>query len=390
MGIEAAAELPLSPLPKTAAPADAVNSAEAGQDETGVGRRLAITLGGGALVLNGFLAQALGVYEPAVAELSALLGALVLAAPIVSRAIGNLSRNRLDLDELIALAVVAAIAFQDYVTAGAVAFFALLGELVERRTALGARAAIESLVSLTPTTARKLDQEGQETSVEASSLAAGDRIRILPGDNVPADGVVLTGFSTIDEASITGESVPAGEGAGGGGVRRHHQPDRRAHGRGQAAGQETTLGRVKELILAAESSRPPVARTIDRYVAWYLPVVLMLSFLIFFFTQSATSFIAALVVACPTALVLATPTAMVAALSCAARLGLLIKDTRDIEGRQPSHPGDVRQDRGPSPRGAWRWSAWSPRRVETPGSSCGWRLRSLLARPTPPRGLWWR
>jgi len=313
----------------------AATDADAGGEdvpaEFDVGRRLALTLGGGALVLNGFLAQSVGGFDPAVADISTAVGALVLAAPIVGRAFRNLTRDRLDLDELIALAVVAAIAFEYYLTAGVVAFFALLGELVERRTALGARVAIESLVRLTPTTASRIGPDGSEATVEATALAPGDRIRVRPGENVPADGLLRSGRSTLNEASITGESMPAEKEPGAEVFAGTQNLTGAIDVEVTRAGADTTLGQVKELILKAEASRTPVARVIDRYVAWYLPVVLMLAFIIFFFTRSELSFIAALVVACPTALVLATPTAMVAALSCAARLGILIKDARDIE-----------------------------------------------------------
>src|SRR5690606_6291483 len=135
----------------------------------------------------------------------------------------------------------------------------------------------------------------------------------------------------IDEASITGESVPAEKGPGADVFAGTVNLTGALEVEVVRAGPETTLGRVKELILAAESTRPPVARLIDRYVSWYLPVVLMLAFIVWFFTRDPTRFIAALVMGCPTALVLATPTAMVAALSCAARLGILIKDARDLE-----------------------------------------------------------
>jgi Cd2+/Zn2+-exporting ATPase len=321
--------VPASPEPAAAPPASTDDDA---QGQTAVVQRLALTLGGGALVLNGFLAGpgGLEIYAPAVADLSAAVGALVLAAPIVARAARNLARNKLELDELIALAVVAAIAYQDYVTAGAVAFFALLGELVERRTALGARLAIESLIRLTPTTAHKITDEG-EVEVEATSLQPGDLIRIRPGETVPADGAIQSGRSTLDEASITGESVPAEKGPEDEAFAGTTNLTGAIEVVVQRAGPETTLGKVKELILKAEASRPPVARVIDRYVAWYLPVVLMLAIVILFFTREPIRFVAALVVACPTALVLATPTAMVAALSCAARLGILVKDARDLE-----------------------------------------------------------
>ncbi|MBI3722933.1 cation-translocating P-type ATPase [bacterium] len=301
------------------------------EEATRVGRRLALAFAGGGLVLAGFVTRTAGIYSPAVADASAALGALLLAAPIVRRAAKNVVLGNLDLDELIALAIVAAVAFEDYVTAGGVAFFATLGELVERRTALGARAAIESLVRLTPQVARRIASDGSESEVDAASLRPGDVVRVRPGDNVPADGLVRAGRSALDEKSITGESQPAEKGPQdqvfAGTTNLTGSLDLVV----SRAGEDTTLGRVKELILAAERARPPVARLIDRTVASYLPFVLMLGALILFFTREPARFVAALVVACPTALVLATPTAMVAALSCAARLGILVKDARDLE-----------------------------------------------------------
>lgn len=315
----------------TPPPAAASDVGQGGPADDWVQRQLVVTLLGGALLLVGFLARALGLYDPAVADLATATGAVVLATPLVVRSARSLLRGKTELDELIALAVVAAIAFESYLVAGLVAFFALLGELVEKRTALGARVAIESLVRMTPTTARRIEGDA-EVTVEATALRPGDRLRVRPGDNVPADGKVLSGRSTLDEASITGESVPAEKGPGADVFAGTLNLTGALEVEVVRAGPETTLGRVKELILAAESSRPPVARLIDRYVAWYLPLVLMLAFIILFFNRDdPTRFIAALVMGCPTALVLATPTAMVAALSCAARLGILVKDARDLE-----------------------------------------------------------
>jgi len=317
--------------------------------------RLILTLIGGVLVLNGAVAGATGIFASSetgssltalgssgtapgfdlpldpIAGLCAMLGALILGAPIVIRATRNLINNKLELDELIALAVVAAFAFGDYLTAGAVAFFALLGELVERRTALGARVAIESLIRLTPSLAKRILADGQVEEVEATALNKGDRVRVLPGENLPADGTIETGRSTLNEASITGESLPAEKGPGSEVFAGTVNLTGALEVSVTRAGPQTTLGRVKELILHAERTRPPVARVIDRYVAYYLPVVLLIAFIILFLSEDKVRFVAALVVACPTALVLATPTAMVAALSCAARLGILVKDAKDLE-----------------------------------------------------------
>ena len=183
------------------------------------------------------------------------------------------------------LAIVAAIAFEDFVTAGAVAFFALLGELVEKRTALGARVAIESLIQMTPSTALRIDEAGNEHEVEATELQPGDRVRVRPGNNVPADGVVVSGRSSLDEASITGESVPAEKGPEAEVFAGTVNLTGALEVEVSRAGPETTLGRVKELILHAEQTRPPVARVIDRYVTYYLPFVLLIAFIILFLTE---------------------------------------------------------------------------------------------------------
>jgi Cd2+/Zn2+-exporting ATPase len=316
---------------ETALPASPTLAREQADDASRVARRLLVAFAGGTLVVVGFASKAAHVYAPAVADVATALGALVLAFPIVRRAARNVLLGNLDLDELIALAIIAAVAFEDYATAGGVAFFATLGELVERRTALGARAAIESLVRLTPTVARLVQADGSEVERDAKDLRPGDLIRVRPGDNVPADGTVKVGRSTLDEKSITGESQPAEKGVDdtvfAGTANLTGSLDIAV----TRAGEDTTLGRVKQLILAAESARPPAARLIDRTVASYLPFVLMLGAIILFFTRDPTRFVAALVVACPTALVLATPSAMVAALSCAARLGILVKHARDLE-----------------------------------------------------------
>ena len=123
-------------------------------------------------------------------------------------AIKELRTGVLSINELVAIAVLAAFASGDYKTAGVVAFFMLMGEIIETRTAEGARASIESLIKLTPTKARRITPQGEE-EVAASELAVGDVIRIRPGDNVAADGVIVSGQGSFNQATITGESLPA-------------------------------------------------------------------------------------------------------------------------------------------------------------------------------------
>ena len=206
-----------------------------------------------------------------------------------------------------------------------------MSELVETRTALGARASIESLIRITPTKAHLLAPDGSETLIEANQLQPGQIVRVRPGDNIPADGKVASGQSTVNQATITGESVPVDKTPGqqvfAGTTNLTGALDVEV----VTAGADTTLGKVQSLILQAESTKIPIMRIIDRYIKWYTPTILMIAGLIFAFTSEINRAISALIIACPCALILATPTAMVAALSCAARLGILVKNVSDLE-----------------------------------------------------------
>jgi Zn2+/Cd2+-exporting ATPase len=212
-----------------------------------------------------------------------------------------------------------------------VAFFLLLSNLIENRTALGARAAIEGLVRLTPTKARRLLPDGREEEVEAPFLHRDDIVLVRPGDNIPADGQIISGQSTINEANITGESLPAEKNAGDDVFGGTSNLTGALQVKVTKVGSDTTLGRVQELILQAERTRIPLMRMIDQYASWYTPVTLMLAGVVWFFTQNLHITISLLVIACPCALILATPTAVVAALSAAARLGVYIKDVGNLE-----------------------------------------------------------
>ena len=263
----------------------------------------------------------------------ALVGALLLGIPVILHAVKHLFHGHMHMDELVALSVIAAIVAIDYQAAGAVAFFLLLANLIESRTALGARASIEHLVRLAPKKAHLL-RDGREVMVDPLELKPGDVVRVRPGDNIPADGMVLTGTSSVNQANITGESLPVDKTTGdevfSGTTNLAGAMDVQV----TRAGSDTTLGKVQKLILLAEKTRIPISRLIDRYAGWYTPTILMLAGVVLFFTRESHGMeraVTMLVVACPCALILAVPTAMVAALSCAARLGILVKDVSTLE-----------------------------------------------------------
>ncbi len=268
------------------------------------------------------------------ADSLAMVGAVLLGFPIIAHAIKGILRRRAHMDELVALAVIAALTAADYRTAGVVAFFLLLANLVETRTALGAKASIESLIRISPTKAHRLRADGTEELVNPTALTAGDTVRVRPGDNIPADGVIVSGQTSVNQANITGESLPVDKVVGDEVFSGTSNQSGAVDVKVTRAGDDTTLGKVRHLILQAQQTRTPIMRLIDRYAGWYTPTIIMITGIVLFFTRNdggVERAITMLIVACPCALILAVPTAMVAALSCAARLGILIKDISTLE-----------------------------------------------------------
>jgi len=293
-------------------------------------RKLYLSALGLILLFNSFILDWFMARQSLVAGGSAMLGALILGYPIMQIAYQDLRRGILGINELVALALLASFASGDYKTAGMVAFFMLVGEAIETRTAVGARASIESLIKLTPTKARLVVGAG-EREVPVKELAVGDVIRVRPGDNVAADGLVISGHSAINQASVTGESLPVDKKPGDEVFAGTQNQTGMLDIQVTRAGQDTTLGKVRELILAAEQSKLPIMRLIDQYMGFYTPMILVVSGLVWLFTHDLNRVISVLVVACPCAFILATPSAMVAAISAAARLGVLIKNVSDLE-----------------------------------------------------------
>jgi len=299
---------------------------------------LAQTLAGLVFVINSFFITWLFA-EPAnpIAAASAMIGAIILGYPIVMTAVEDLRRGLLTTNELVALAVLAAFGSAaagflvgGFQQAGVIAFFMLMGQIIETRTAEGARASIESLIKLTPPKARRVTASGEE-EVESKLLAVGDVIRVRPGDNVAADGVILSGQGSFNQATITGESLPVDKKPGDEVFAGTQNLTGALEIKVTRAGEDTTLGKVRELILAAQRTKLPIMRIIDQYMGFYTPLVLVIGALVWAFTGDLSRVIAVFIVSCPCAFILATPSAMVAALSAAARLGILIKNVGDIE-----------------------------------------------------------
>lgn len=295
--------------------------------------RLSIALLGGILVLNSYLSKLLfsSAVDAIARDLSAFIGALMLSMPIFWEAAQDLIRGKVHMNELVALALLAAFASGDYRTAGAVAFFMLITITIEKRTAIGAEAAIEAVVRLTPRTARRVKGDKEEEVDALNDLRIDDVCRVRPGENFPADGLILSGVSTVNQATITGESLPADKSPGSEVFAGTQNLTGLVDFRVTRIGQDTTLGKVRSLIADAERTKLPIMRAIDNYVGYYTPTILMIAGLAWFITEKIDRVIAVLVMAVPAALVIATPSAVIAAIAAASRLGILIKDVSYIE-----------------------------------------------------------
>ena len=273
--------------------------------------------------------------NPDQAQLASALqacAALLVSVPILRRGLaGFLARQATDLtDQLVSLAILAAMATGDFVTATLVPLFLELGHLFEERSSRGARAAIEGIRRLSAQEAT-LWRDGAESRIDPDELRVGDRVVVRPGEVIPVDGEIEEGHSSVDQAPITGESVYEDVGPGEavysgtinlGGLLRV---------RATRVGHASVIGRVLEVLRRVESSKLPVLRLLERYAGVYLPVVLSVAGVTLFFTGQLDRAVAVLVVSCPCALVLAGPAAMVVAMTASTRRSILIKSAGFLE-----------------------------------------------------------
>ena len=300
-------------------------------------RRMTVALGGGVLLAASWIARLLDLH-PQVAQIPAAAGAVLLVFPLLIGAWKEIGRGRPSSDSLASLAVLAAIATANYLAAGFLALFLWTANLVLSRTAWGAQRAIRDLIDLTPDTAR-LVTEGVEREVPLSAVRVGLIVRVRPGENLPVDGRIVAGASDINQASLTGEAVPVeatiGREVYAGTTNLTGQLDIEV----TAVAGDTTIGKVEKLIREAESAKTHRQELIEQLGSYYVPVVLMVAGLVWFFTakndmvkdEAAIRAITVLVVTCPGALLISHPTAMVAAFAAAARLGIMIKQTSTLE-----------------------------------------------------------
>ena len=258
--------------------------------------------------------------------------AIVLCGiPIVLEAlIGLITAFDIKADVLVSLALIAAVLIGEDFAAGEVAFIMQLGALLEDVTVARARAGIEKLVHLTPQTARLLLPDG-ENLVPAGQVRVGDRLRVLPGESIPVDGVITSGQTSINQAVMTGESLPVdktvGDEVSSGTVNQYGAFEMRA----TKVGEDSSIQRMIRLVQSADAGKARIVGQADRWATWIVVIALTAAALTWLITGEIIRAVTILVVFCPCALVLATPTAIMAAIGNATRHGFLVREGDALE-----------------------------------------------------------
>ena len=288
-----------------------------------------IALVNGILVVVGFGAHFLLHNEPL--EVGAFVLASILGVlPIALQAYQALRVRVVSIDLLVTIAVIGAFAIQNFEESAVVTFLFLFGAYLEQRTLNQTRSAIKELTELAPESALLQVAEGQYEEVDVDEVDEGDVLLVKTGAKVPVDGHVLRGEGHINEASITGESLPVTKSVGSdvfaGSILENGTLEIQA----DKVGEDTTFGKIIELVEEAQDSKSEAERLIDRFAKYYTPIVLLLALVVWAFTRNLELAITILVLGCPGALVIGVPVSNVSGIGNGARHGILLKGSEVI------------------------------------------------------------
>ena len=256
---------------------------------------------------------------------------ILCGIPIILEAvIGLVTAFDIKADVLVSMALIASVIIGEIFAAGEVAFIMQLGALLEDLTVAKARAGIEKLVHLTPRTARKVSGNS-ETVIAAEDVQIGDILRVLPGETIPVDGMILSGQTSVNQAVMTGESLPvdktAGDEVSSGTVNQFGAFDMKA----SRVGDDSSIQRMIRLVQSADSGKAKIVGIADRWATWIVVIALTAAALTWLVTGEIIRAVTILVVFCPCALVLATPTAIMAAIGNATKHGFLVREGDALE-----------------------------------------------------------
>ena len=262
---------------------------------------------------------------------AAWVAIILCGIPIIMEAfIGLVTAFDIKADVLVSLALIASVLIGEDFAAGEVAFIMQLGALLEDLTVAKARVGIEKLVKLTPQTARVI-KNGSDEIIPAENVAVGDLLRVLPGETIPVDGVIVSGQTSINEAVMTGESLPvdktSGDSVSSGTVNQFGAFEMKA----TKAVEDSSIQRMVKLVQSADADKAKIVGIADKWATWIVVIALTAAALTWLITGEIIRGVTILVVFCPCALVLATPTAIMAAIGNATKHGFLVKEGDALE-----------------------------------------------------------
>ncbi|ROX91079.1 heavy metal translocating P-type ATPase, partial [Enterococcus faecium] len=250
--------------------------------------------------------------------------------PIAIQAFQAMKVKVISIDVLVSIAAIGALFIQNYEESAIVTFLFLFGHYLEQRTLNQTRSAIKELTDMAPESALVQTEDGEFEEVDVDDVDEGDVLLVKTGAKVPVDGTVLTGEGYINEASITGESVPVTKTEGSEVFAGTILENGTIQIRADKVGEDTTFGKIIELVEEAQDSKSEAERFIDRFSKWYTPTVLVLAFIVWAMTQNVELAITILVLGCPGALVIGVPVSNVAGIGNGARNGVLLKGSEVI------------------------------------------------------------
>lgn len=246
-------------------------------------------------------------------------------------AVGVFTRFDIKADVLVSMALIASVLTDEIFAAGEVAFIMQIGSFLEEFTVAKARAGIEKLVRLTPRTARRILENQNEETIPAEAVKVGDLLRVLPGETIPVDGVIVHGNTSVDQSVMTGESIPVDKGEGdevfSGTLNCFGAFEMRSSKRDS----DSSIQRMIRLVQSADAGKARIVGIADRWATWIVVAAVLSAALAWIVTGELVRAVTILVVFCPCALVLATPTAIMAAIGNATRHGVLIREGDALE-----------------------------------------------------------
>lgn len=282
------------------------------------------------LIIIGFVSE-LGFKNEVIAVWALALASALGVAPIAIQAYQALKVKVVSIDVLVTIAVVGAFFIKNLEESAIVTFLFLFGAYLEQRTLNKTRSAIKELTEMAPESALKQMENGEFEEVDVDDVDVGDILLVKTGAKVPVDGTVLTGEGHINEASITGESLPVGKEAGSGVYAGTILENGTLQIVADRVGEDTTFGRIIELVEEAQDSKSEAERFIDRFSKYYTPAVLVMAFIVWLISRDVELAITILVLGCPGALVIGVPVSNVAGIGNGARHGVLLKGSEVIQ-----------------------------------------------------------